>query len=135
MDTKELMEKCKNPFFADANKGICEKLNEYLFDDVQKYINKNRECTLKDIMEETCVRKDYLMDWILTGRLKNLPDHLEEFKAEQVEIRNGFKQIVQEHYVEKMFEEAKAKDEKYKKMMDAKKGRKSEFRSSRPFRR
>ncbi len=69
MRDEELVQKCKNPFFYEANKRMCDNLSELLFDEVKEYIRDNPGCTMKQIVDDTKVKRVYIDKWIMTGRL------------------------------------------------------------------
>ena len=64
-----LCEKCKNAFFADANKELCERCAENMFEKVKEYVAENPDNTINQIVTETGVERKYIKRWIREGRL------------------------------------------------------------------
>ncbi|MCT4583915.1 MAG: hypothetical protein N4A54_03230 [Peptostreptococcaceae bacterium] len=115
MDKKELIEKCKNPFFAAQNKNLCDLVTEYRVDEVRDYLKKNKErASIKSIINYTNIDKKYIEKWILTGRIEEdyLSEELLEYKRKTNQVKKEFKEMIDGERIEKMFNEAQKKEEK-----------------------
>ncbi|UMZ74633.1 hypothetical protein [Natranaerofaba carboxydovora] len=106
-----LCEKCKNAFFAEANKEICERCAENMFEKVKEYIEENPSNTINQIISETGVEGKYIKKWIREGRLiLNTPEgQREKEKADNFKKQAG-----------KLLEEEKEKTSGHDKQDDKK---------------
>lgn len=96
-ENKVICEKCKNPFFAEANKKLCERCIEELFEEVKKYIEEHPDNSIQDIAKETGIEQKHIKRWIREGRLElNTP----EGKAEKHKAA-AFKKEAQKLFQEK----------------------------------
>ncbi|WXR60776.1 hypothetical protein WG909_10800 [Peptostreptococcaceae bacterium AGR-M142] len=115
MNKKELIEKCKNPFFAEKNKNLCDLVTEYRVDEVRDYLKKNKDkASLKSIVEYTKIEKKYVEKWILTGRVEEeyLSEELLEYKTNRNRVKSEFKAMIDNEKIERMFEDAQKKEDK-----------------------
>lgn len=115
MDKKELIEKCKNPFFAEKNKNLCDLVTEYRVDEVRDYLKENKDnATIKSVIAYTNIDKKYIESWILTGRIEEeyLSEQLLDYKRKVNQVKSEFKTVMDNEKIEKMFQEAQQKEAK-----------------------
>lgn len=90
---ENICEQCKNPFFGEVNKALCNKCMDKLFDKVKRYIRENKDATMHEIINETGATKKYIDKWILEGRLEFKSKAVEEEKDRLENLRKEFSRL------------------------------------------